>query len=87
MSTLFYGDVRLAMYIDNVRRIDGVTSGRLNNEAESWGSRIKASEIVVDILAAVPEAVDRAADETPGAPPNIPEIVIAQLSRLSAPET
>jgi serine/threonine-protein kinase HipA len=87
MSTLFYGDNRLAMFIDDVRRIDRVTSGRLYNEAVSWGlSRNRASEIVVGMLAAVLEALVRAADETTGVPRHIPEIVVSQLSRLSSPE-
>ncbi|MGH9917621.1 MAG: HipA domain-containing protein, partial [Nitrososphaerales archaeon] len=37
MSTIFYGDDRLAMYVDDVRRTDRVTFDRLVNEATSWG--------------------------------------------------
>ncbi|HEU0168229.1 MAG TPA: HipA domain-containing protein, partial [Chloroflexota bacterium] len=37
LSTLHYGDDRLAMYVDNVRRATNVTRQRLHNEAASWG--------------------------------------------------
>jgi serine/threonine-protein kinase HipA len=83
MSTLFYGDDRLAMYIDNVRQTDRVTSARLLNEASSWGlARKTAAEILDDLLAAAPNAIDRAATETPGLPEEITAIVASQLDRL-----
>jgi serine/threonine-protein kinase HipA len=83
LSTLVYGDDRLAMYIDNVHRTNRVTFDRLLNEAASWGlSRTKAAEIVVDLLTRLPDAVERAARETPGVPAEILEIVAAQLDRL-----
>lgn len=85
MSTLFYGDDRLAMYIDNVRRTDRVTAERIVNEASSWGmSRTRASEIVASLLESVMFARQQAADETPGVPADIPDIVSAQLRRLHA---
>ena len=37
MSTLWYGDDKLAMYIDDVRRTNRVTGDRLINEATRWG--------------------------------------------------
>jgi serine/threonine-protein kinase HipA len=83
LSTLVYGDDRLAMYIDNVRRTNRVAFDRLLNEAANWGlSRTKAAEIVVDLLTRLPDAVERAARETPGVPAEILEIVAAQLDRL-----
>jgi serine/threonine-protein kinase HipA len=83
MATLFYGDDRLAMYIDDVRRTDHVTADRLLNEASSWDMpRRAAAEILDDFLAAVPGAVDRAAEETSGLPREITAIVASQLNRL-----
>jgi serine/threonine-protein kinase HipA len=83
LSTLVYGDDRLAMYIDNVHRTNRVTFDRLLNEAATWGlSRTRAAEIVGDLLARLPDAVERAARETPGAPAEILEIVAAQLDGL-----
>lgn len=83
LSTLMYGDDRLAMYIDNVHRTNRVTFERLINEAATWGlSRTKAAETVNDLLARIPEAVKRAESETPGTPAEILEIVETQLALL-----
>jgi serine/threonine-protein kinase HipA len=83
LSTLMYGDDRLAMYIDNVRHTDRVTFERLINEAATWGlSRTRAEEVVGDLLARIPDAVKRAASETPGTPTEVLEIVKTQLNRL-----
>lgn len=85
LSTLMYGDDRLAMYIDNVHRTSRVTFERLSNEAATWGlSRIRAQEIVSDLLARIPDAAKRAESETPGTPAAVLEIVTAQLDKLSA---
>jgi serine/threonine-protein kinase HipA len=84
LSTLMYGDDRLAMYVDDVHRTDQVTFERLLNEATSWGlSRARASEIVGDLTAHVPGAVERARDETPETPGEVLEIVRTQLDTLS----
>lgn len=84
LSTLMYGDDRLAMYVDDVHRTDQVTFERLLNEATSWGlSRARASEIVGDLTAHVPGAVERAQDETPETPGEVLEIVRTQLDTLS----
>jgi hypothetical protein len=83
MSTLFYGDDKLAMYIDKVHRTNRVTLDGLLNEAASWGlTRSRSTELVNDIMNAVPGAIQRATEETPGLPPEIPEIVTAQLDVL-----
>ncbi len=59
LSTLFYGDDRLAMYIDNVHRTNRVTADRIVNEAARWGlSRRPAAEIVADILERVPAGLN-----------------------------
>jgi serine/threonine-protein kinase HipA len=83
MSTLCYRDDRLAMYVDDVRRTDRVTTARILNEASSWGmARRTASDIVSDLLAKVPGAVQRALAETAGVPDEIQRIVTSQLGRL-----
>lgn len=85
LSTLVYGDDRLAMYIDNVRRTNRVTLDRLLNEAATWGlSRTRAAAIVTDLLAQLPDAVERAARETRGVPEELMAIMAAQLDRLQA---
>ena len=83
MSTLYYGDDRLAMYIDNVHRTDRVTIDRLANEAASWGMpRAKSVQVVRELLRAVPAASARAQEKTPGLPPDIPKIITTQLEGL-----
>lgn len=83
LSTLTYGDDRLAMYIDDVRRTNCVTFDRLLNEAATWGlSQVRAADIVTDLIARLPAAVERAAAETPGVPKEILDIVASQLDRL-----
>jgi serine/threonine-protein kinase HipA len=83
MSTLFYDDDHLAMYIDDVRNTNRVTLDRLVNEATSWGmSPSRVSDIISRILDSVPAAVEAARAETPGLPQEIPQIVAAQLERL-----
>lgn len=86
MSTLYYRDDRLAMYIDDVRRSDRVTNARILNEVSSWGmARRTASEVVDDVLGRVPQAVERALGETPGVPEEIQQIIDSQLGRLLQP--
>jgi serine/threonine-protein kinase HipA len=84
LSTLMYGDDRLAMYVDNVRHTNRVNFDRLVNEAATWGlSQTRAADIVTDVLLRMPAAVERAAAETPGVPEEVLDIVAAQLDRLS----
>ena len=83
MSTLGYGDNRLAMYIDTVQRTDRVTGDRLINEAAKWGvSRRRAAEIVTDVLDRLPAAADAARDETDGVPDDLLAVVAKQVERL-----
>lgn len=83
MSTLFYDDDHLAMYIDDVRNTNRVTLDRLVNEAASWGmSPNRVSDIVSRILDSATAAVEAARAETPGLPQEIPQIVATQLERL-----
>jgi len=83
MSTLYYRDDRLAMYIDDVRRSDRVITDRILNEARSWGmARRTASEVVGELLDSVPRAVEEAFAETSGVPDEILQIITSQLGRL-----
>jgi len=83
MSTLFYRDDRLAMYVDDVRRTDRVTVGRIVKEASSWGmARTTASETLNELLERVPAAVQQAEIDTPGLPEEISVIVASQLERI-----
>jgi serine/threonine-protein kinase HipA len=83
LSTLYYGDDRLALYIDNVHRTNRVTAPRIINEATRWGiSKRRASEIVNDILARAPEAIAAAGAETAGLPSELQDTVTTQLEQL-----
>ena len=83
MCTLVYGDDRLAMYVDGVRRTDGVTAQRLVNEGASWGlPRRRCEEIIEDILYRAPDAIEAARDETAGVPDTIVTTVEGQLAQL-----
>jgi serine/threonine-protein kinase HipA len=85
MSTLFYEQGELAMYIDNVRSTNQVTSDRIINEAVSWGlARSRATQTLNELLSAVPASVEAATADTPGLPDAIPNIVASQLEKLSS---
>jgi serine/threonine-protein kinase HipA len=67
LCTLDYGVDELAMYIDNVHRVNRVNSACLVNEIESWGvSRSDADALVSDILERSSEAIAAAREDTPG---------------------
>jgi serine/threonine-protein kinase HipA len=83
MTTLVYGDDRLAMYVDNVQRMVRVTRERILNEAASWGmARAVAADIVDDLVSRAPQAVARASEEVPGLPDEFPDTVRSQLRNL-----
>ena len=83
MSTLQYGDDRLAMYIDNVHRTNRVTGDRIVNEAVSWGiPRSRAIAIVADMIERAPSAIDAAEDETIELPLEIGKLGRSQLRLL-----
>jgi glycyl-tRNA synthetase alpha subunit len=83
LCTLHYGIDRMAMYIDNVRRINKVTVARILNEAERWGmTRNHAAEVVNHLLAQAPEAIEAAVAETDGLPDDLRATVRAQLRQL-----
>lgn len=83
MSTMVYGDRRLAMYVDTVQRTDRVTADRIVDEASRWRmSRRRASEIVAEIIDRVPAAADAARDMTDGLPAEIFAVIDLQLAQL-----
>jgi serine/threonine-protein kinase HipA len=83
MSTLYYHQDELAMYVDDVRRTSHVTLDRLINEAVSWNiQRARAIEIADSLMDRLPAAVDAARDQTTDVPQEIVEIVRQQASRL-----
>jgi len=83
MSTLCYGDDRLAMYIDNVRRTDRLTIDRIINEGVAWGlPRARGAAIITDLLDRAPHAIEAARDETDGVPDAVLSAVSSQLKRL-----
>jgi serine/threonine-protein kinase HipA len=85
VSTYVYGEKRLAMYIDNVERLEGVTADRILNEAVRWGvSRQRGRNIVEELLENTPAAAAAAAEETPGVPERLPLLVAAQLAKLGS---
>lgn len=88
LCTSIYGQNRLAMYIDSVQRVERVTVERIVNEATGWGMpRSRAREIVADFLARIPRAVDRAAGEITGVPPDLLDFVVQQLERVAKRES
>ena len=83
LTTLFYGDEQLAMYIDNVHKTNQVTADRIFNEATHWGmSKRRVSEVITDVLERVVDAVAVAAAETVGLPAGIPALVNSQLVQV-----
>jgi serine/threonine-protein kinase HipA len=83
VSTIVYGDDRLAMFVDHVHRTTKVTAERLVNEAARWGmSRGRAAEVVTDILDRVPAAAEASRNETAGLPDNVPAAVESQLTQV-----
>lgn len=83
VSTLHYGDDRLAMYIDDVHRTNRATRTRIVNEAASWGlSRDLAAAIVEEVLASAPDAIARAAGETSRVPKGVVRTAKAQLAQV-----
>lgn len=87
MCTLYYGDDRLAMYIDGVRRTNHLTIGRLVNEAVRWGvSRERATEVVVNLLKKAPDALRLALSETEGVPAALVATIDDQLTQLRSEE-
>jgi serine/threonine-protein kinase HipA len=83
MCTLTYGDDRLALYVDDVRRTNRVTAQRLVNEGARWGlPRQRCGEIVTDILDRAPGAIDAARDATAGVPESIVSTVEGQVAQL-----
>ena len=85
LSTMHYGDDRLAMYIDDVRRTSRVTADRIINEAVRWGlGRRRAAEVIDDLLERAPAAAASAQEDTEGVPPEIARIVDRQLHQLRA---
>jgi serine/threonine-protein kinase HipA len=83
MSTLWYGDDRLAMYIDDVHRTNRVTGARLINEATRWGlARRRAAEIIGEVLDRAPSAVAAASTETAGLPSELSKLVKSQVAQV-----
>jgi serine/threonine-protein kinase HipA len=85
MSTLYYNDDRLAMYIDDVRKTNRVSGDRLANEAMSWGiPRVRAVEIIKDLLMRAPSAIEASREETIGTPKAIVRLVEQQIDLLGS---
>lgn len=83
LSTLYYVDSELSMYVDNVRKARNVTYDRLVNEAIGWGMRPAAVVATLGALSErVPQALEAAASATPELPDAIIEIVTTQLRNL-----
>ena len=85
LCTLHYGDNRLAMYIDDVRRTDRVTGDRIVTEATRWGmGRAPVTNTINDLLVRAGQAITAARDETDAVPDDVLVIVRQQLDRLTA---
>jgi serine/threonine-protein kinase HipA len=87
MCTQWYGDDRLAMYVDDVHRTDRVTTDRIVNEAARWGMpHERAATIVNELVDAAPAAISAALDETPGVPVQFISSIEGQLVQLRSGE-
>lgn len=85
MCTRYYGDDRLAMFVDSVQRTDRVTAERVVNEAIRWGmSPNRATEIVGDLLERALGAIALARDETESAPEDLVTTIEHRLAQLRA---
>lgn len=83
MSTLYYGDNRLAMYIDSVQRTDRVTAQRIASDAVRWGMpRERARETIGSLLDGAPAAMAAAREETDGVPKDLVSTIERQLAQL-----
>jgi len=83
LSTLYYVDSELSMYINNVRKTRTVTYDRLMNEAITWGMRPADAAATLGALSErVPPALEAAAAATPDVPLAIPELVMSQFKNL-----
>jgi serine/threonine-protein kinase HipA len=84
MATRLYPiDDKLAMYVDGVQKADRVTADRIVNEALRWQiAESRARSIVADHLERLPAAVEAAANETGGVPPELRELVNRRLRKL-----
>lgn len=83
LCTLYYGDDRLAMYIDSVHRTNQVTVERIAKEALRWGmSTDRAISIVLDLLERAPAAIAASRDETEGVPEKMVSMIEGQLAQL-----
>ncbi len=84
VSTLYYLDGELSMFIDDVRQTSKVTRDRLISEAVSWGMREEsARKIVNELSERAPEAITAASEATPNLPAKIPAIAGEQLKLLA----
>jgi hypothetical protein len=87
MCTQWYGDDRLAMYVDDVHRTDRVTTDRIVNEAARWGMpHERAATIVNELVDAAPAAISAALDETSGVPDELISSIEGQLVQLRSGE-
>jgi serine/threonine-protein kinase HipA len=83
MSTLHYGDNRLAMSIDTIQRTDRVTAERIADEAMRWGlSREVATSTISALLEKAPAAIAAAQDETGGVTEALISTIEGQLALL-----
>jgi len=74
---------QLAMYVDDVQRVDRVTVDGLVNEASRWRiQRGRAREVVLDVLDRLPDAVGIAASGTVNTPEQLIQLVTDNVDRL-----
>lgn len=87
MCTLYYGDDRLAMSIDDVHRTNRVTVERIVHEAARWGvPGQRATAIVVNLLDEAPRALSAAIEATNDVPAKLVRTVEGQLKQLRTAE-
>lgn len=83
LSTLLYGDNRVAMHIDSVSRLDRITATRIVNEASTWGmSKARATAAVDSLIDEMPRALDQSLNESPAPPADLLDLIEGQLAVL-----
>ncbi len=83
LSSELYGERKLAMYIDSVRKIEDVRADRLINEVAGWGVSVaRARDTLGELLGRAKSAASAAARETDAVPGELLRLCERRLATL-----